>query len=68
MIHSILHFQLSALSAHLHLFAPLDCLRPFQNTGYFWGNYTLMEIANPMYDAVFKHLMEDGRIARLLLS
>ncbi len=27
-----------------------------------------MEIANPMYDAVFKHLMDDWRIARLLLS
>ncbi len=27
-----------------------------------------MEIANPMYDAVFKHLMDDGRIAKLLLS
>jgi len=27
-----------------------------------------MEIANPMYDAVFKHLMDDRKSARLLLS
>ena len=68
MIHSVLHFQLSALSAHLRPSPPFDCPTPFQNPGYFWGNYDLMEIANPMYDAVFKHLMDDGRIARLLLS
>ena len=27
-----------------------------------------MQIANPMYDAVFKHLMEDKKIAKLFLS
>ena len=27
-----------------------------------------MKIANPMYDAVFKHLMEDKKIAKLFLS
>ena len=27
-----------------------------------------MTIANPIYDAVFKYLMEDERIARTILS
>ena len=27
-----------------------------------------MQIANPIYDVVFKHLMEDGKIAKLMVS
>ncbi|MEZ4988613.1 MAG: hypothetical protein R2795_26935 [Saprospiraceae bacterium] len=27
-----------------------------------------MEIANPIYDVVFKYLMEDNRVAKLFLS
>ena len=27
-----------------------------------------MQIANPIYDVVFKHLMEDAKIAKLLIS
>ncbi len=27
-----------------------------------------IEIANPIYDTVFKYLMEDDRIAKILLS
>ena len=27
-----------------------------------------MQIANPIYDVVFKYLMEDAKIARLLIS
>lgn len=27
-----------------------------------------MQIANPIYDAVFKYLMEDSQIAKLLIS
>jgi hypothetical protein len=27
-----------------------------------------MKIANPIYDAVFKYLLEDKRVAKLLLS
>ncbi len=27
-----------------------------------------MQIANPIYDVVFKYLMEDAKIAKLLIS
>ena len=27
-----------------------------------------MQIANPIYDVVFKYLMEDGKVAKLLIS
>ena len=28
----------------------------------------LVKIANPIYDAVFKYMLEDDRVARILLS
>jgi len=31
-------------------------------------NFLIMQIANPIYDAVFKYLMDDNRVARLLIS
>jgi uncharacterized coiled-coil protein SlyX len=43
---------------------PLSCLANSFISLY----YSPMQIANPIYDVVFKYLMEDNRVARLIIS